>query len=522
VGKSGSEALFDYIFTNRPLRLVFLWLVLICSIVLTPQSVRADDKDIKDDRVSTLVDGIVNAYGGEENIDRFYKAPCKFIGACTQHGRMLPLEFVRKGDEYCYADAEGEWGFESGAHWKFNEGLVYRYSKSEDSQQAKQITLTNVLNLFCSSRNILSDFGPGEASNKFDSLRFKPAAWPEFNITVFAEKTTHLVRAISTGDSPSTETITHFDDYRHVSGFWVPFRVSSFQNGRKCSEFVWHEIVCPASEKDLSRAGTHFRILDSDVTVPCKLLNAVLLVNGTVNGKPAEFRVDTGAAKSLLSGAYAKACGIEPDSQKNEDYLTMFSKLQTKHAHLSEISIGNLRLKNLGIRVRKDLAAGESITLGMDILRNYIISIDFVKQTITFSSKMSAPTEPTARTAPLHLLWGPFVDAMINDSASVKFLIDSGNPGVLLVSSEDPLKDLKVSEGKATLLDIKRKKEFAQHVNLRSVVIGGKIRLSNITANLLQPADHTNASSALGLEPFIQFRKLILDFPGERLICLPD
>ena len=167
-------------------------------------------------------------------------------------------------------------------------------------------------------------------------------------------------------------------------------------------------------------------------TVPFRLLNNHVYVEGMVNGKgPYTFIVDSGG-HTLLSSRIVSEAGLKPvgrsvESGAGEGHST------TGFVHYDEIAIGDVRLRNqtgFATEIYDKSIEGIAVDgmVGYELIRRLVTTIDYGRRTITF-------TDP-ARFTPSSSLGVavPFVfyDHLPNVSGSIgdlpaQFNIDTGS-----------------------------------------------------------------------------------------------
>jgi predicted aspartyl protease len=127
----------------------------------------------------------------------------------------------------------------------------------------------------------------------------------------------------------------------------------------------------------------------ASTTVPFRLLNNHVYVEGTVNGKgPYTFIVDTGG-HTLLSSRIVEDVGLKPvgrsvESGAGEGHST------TGFVHYDEIAIGGVRLRDqtgFATEIYDKSIEGIPVDgmIGYELLRRMVTTIDYGRRTITFT-----------------------------------------------------------------------------------------------------------------------------------------
>lgn len=90
-------------------------------------------------------------------------------------------------------------------------------------------------------------------------------------------------------------------------------------------------------------------------------------VNGSINGNPANFLVDTGASVVALSGKTASALGINYQIGETGKVVTAQGEVDAKNITLTEVSVGGIKAHNVAATVIEGNYPME-ILLGMSFL----------------------------------------------------------------------------------------------------------------------------------------------------------
>lgn len=89
--------------------------------------------------------------------------------------------------------------------------------------------------------------------------------------------------------------------------------------------------------------------------------------NGTINGRPVRFLIDSGATTTALSRATAEATGVDIDESGFPVVLeTANGTVEARRARIAKLVIGSITRSDLGATVSVEL--GETNLLGMNFL----------------------------------------------------------------------------------------------------------------------------------------------------------
>jgi hypothetical protein len=169
--------------------------------------------------------------------------------------------------------------------------------------------------------------------------------------------------------------------------------------------------------------------------VPFRLVDNMILLPIEVNGVATVGRIDTGGALSLIHPAFSWELGLFSSgsvlasgaSSKMRQYI-MVSPVEVKlgdhvrkSAPLMVISLNSMA---------PDAKDRVGLTLGMDLLQDLVIEIDFDRSVVEFSPAETFTDFP--QTPPMKLQWsrgGKAISGAITGSKSVPIHFDTGNPG---------------------------------------------------------------------------------------------
>jgi len=480
--------------------------------------------------LARLLDEVIEAYGGCETIRRFEKTPRQYKGVVydsTKH--PIPETLAIDGDRNSLVLPDGDMGFDGNKHWSYVNGIVYRFSNSEEMRQPREVSLGKVLSLISDYKQHLENFSP-EMSKTVGSVRcdgLKLRISNDTTVTVWIRRDNHLIRGLSfraldTAEENDEEIQILFDNYQKQHGFMIAYEMSKLLGNKLISRTKWNNIEIPAETRAVLTANSFEGQsgLSDDVTVPFAISSVgKLVIVGDLNGYNSEVMVDTGAATTLVSAEFAEKIHLETSSESLINVPAMFSDIPTKLGYASRMSIGHLKLEDINLHVEQVRHPGYPVTLGMDILRNYKISVDFQKRTLTFSEKENGE-EAGGTIVPMQLIGQPYISAKINDSLSTSVMLDTGSSNILLILDGQTLKTHtgEVRHVKSSVRDINFINRTAEKVKLKSLEIAGLL-LRDLDADVVAPSQKGNAQNFIGLKVLQRFRKVTLDFPTERLFA---
>ena len=104
------------------------------------------------------------------------------------------------------------------------------------------------------------------------------------------------------------------------------------------------------------------------------------LINGSINGKPVEFLVDTGATSVALSGELANRIGLGYGRAKHID--TANGRTTGFETNLYKLSLGPLNLYNVQALILPGMEMGRRVLLGMNVLEAFDLEMNADKLVI--------------------------------------------------------------------------------------------------------------------------------------------
>lgn len=256
--------------------------------------------------------------------------------------------------------------------------------------------------------------------------------------TFFADPQTHLiVRAEYQGTDQelglnSLQSI-EYDDYRPVAGTVEPFKVIHSIGNRKKTETLTKSIDTNQAINDQTFAmppeSEVARLKDGPQVVPFEYSGNEIIVTARLNGKDCKFIVDTGASQSVLDNAAAANLGSRPLSTFS---ITAGSQaVPLSYTTVPSLTIGDITFDNIPMLVTDLSHLGEkpSGLIGANILRRFLVTINYDDKTLTLADPRTARVTDSALTVPTKPVFGGtalIVEGRFDDKASINFLVDTG------------------------------------------------------------------------------------------------
>ncbi len=277
----------------------------------------------------------------------------------------------------------------------------------------------------------------------YQVLRIVPRGGVPFELWIEAD--THLIARFVDLSDLVPET-TYFGDYRTVTGVKIPFMQRTSNGAEQYDTVVRVKNVAlnvTVATKDFGipqQQLNDFSILGggTEATIPFRLINNHIYIQVRVNGYPLQFLFDTGGA-SILTRQAAELAGIKSVGA-GESIGVGEQSVDTGAAMVQRITLGGkvtLVDQTFLVLSLSGLASVEGVELkgiiGPAILQRFVVSIDYLENTLTFIRRGNF--EPVGTAVPFTLQDGktPQIQGSI-DGLTGQFIIDTGSRSALTLS----------------------------------------------------------------------------------------
>lgn len=226
-------------------------------------------------------------------------------------------------------------------------------------------------------------------------------------------------------------------DYRSIFGTQLPYTTIEYNDGKKSTETLLTEIeLVPSSNDSIFDMPLEIpiaRLKEGPIKMPFEYKGNEVMVKSKINGKPeVALILDTGATTTVLNSSDATNYGIA----KTSDFkmTTGSGTIKTSYITLSSLSLGDLTLSNVPVAVSdlpgfRELPGEKPVgIIGADILRRFLVCIDYENREVSFSDPRDVkvpedaiivPTEPALGAA------GLVVQGKL-DGQPLTMLVDTG------------------------------------------------------------------------------------------------
>lgn len=171
--------------------------------------------------------------------------------------------------------------------------------------------------------------------------------------------------------------------------------------------------------------------------VPVRLVNdrPVIQIKLEKNGAPLNFVLDTGSGISVISDETAKKMRIKPITRGGlARGIGGNGKFEIVYGFLPAIHIGDVRIKNVPIYIRKFHTQNESIDgyIGLSLISKFLTTLDYGASTFTLLNQKSVErqtVEPKNLSLPLRLTSSGFLSGEVElegVTLPLNFIVDTG------------------------------------------------------------------------------------------------
>lgn len=162
--------------------------------------------------------------------------------------------------------------------------------------------------------------------------------------------------------------------------------------------------ITAASCQQIPEASASWR--QASTSVPFDLYRGTrVVVAGTINGRPVEFLLDSGAGVTTVDRAYARTLGL-PAGQKIEA-MGAGGTVEAELVGGVTLAIGGVTLSNATVavmdlsQVARALGRPMPVVLGRELFDNSVLTFDWAASTLIIADPKSFAAPPGARLLPL-------------------------------------------------------------------------------------------------------------------------
>jgi len=351
----------------------------------------------------------------------------------------------RSGNHYTLGPIEGASGYDGQVAWSRDPGGEVAALDAPEAKRRAQTQAWLDARGYWYPQRMPARYAPVE-TDELDGRRHEvvvatPAGGDP--VTLWFDARTHLLAQTAQKQGGDTAT-TRYEDWREVDGVKLPFRIVTTQTDaagrtedRNRSEIGATRIVLnvPVSDADFAMpAMTASARIDAPAgvtRVPFDLVNNHIYANGSVDGRPARFLVDTGGV-NLLTPAAAKKFGIEGQGKLAGRGVGEES-VDVALAHAKEVRLGDAVLSRpvfyvMDLGRLPQVEGHESDGLvGYEMFRRFAVTIDYAKRELVLAEKARFAPPAGAHVVPFELADRiPIVRGTL-DGVPARISVDTGS-----------------------------------------------------------------------------------------------
>lgn len=259
--------------------------------------------------------------------------------------------------------------------------------------------------------------------------------------TIYIDKRNYQVVGISyktrSEEADATRKIdVEYSEYRPASGTIYPFKQTKYINGESASElFVSSVSTSAAIEPDLfDRPNSAGKVrLVKAIVVPFDYEQKEILVKGRIdNGEELVFLFDTGASETIIDRRIAAEHYLLKEGMS--PMMAAGGRVEVSDTTLKRLELGSLILNDVTASIHPLAAQSKQLgrriagIIGTNVIKNFVVRIDYGKPTLTFYDSDSFERPKAAVAVPLAQQNAPVVRIKLGGAAGqeVLMLADTG------------------------------------------------------------------------------------------------
>src|SRR5579863_4418514 len=358
---------------------------------------------------------------------------------------------LHSGDDYSETESLGPFTTEEGQYggqrWRQNEnGItnVLQNAVRSDDVDARSYVADNE-----NPKNEVTLLG--EVTTPVDAYVVQDSPPGSVPFWTFYDKKTGLVDRIEVGFLNDRRIIT-FDDYRTADGIqeaWHTHMSGDNSGNDYDSRITSDKYGVPVTSADISipqtrqgfvtfPAGVAQVDLPSDIAIDdvgYGITFADPLVRVTINGRGLDMLLDSSNNGMSIDPAVAKQLGLATYGPYDKDD---HGNWYPSRSIIGSLTIGSLQMKNVYVDLspesRFETNGSKAVgSIGYDFLANAVVSIDYIKRTVTAYDPIQFVPPADSVPTPTNIDDGiPFVSAQIGDSIGDNFVVDTTSPATTI------------------------------------------------------------------------------------------
>lgn len=360
----------------------------------------------------------------------------------------------RSASQYKLGPIEGGEGYDGSVGWSRDPGgEIAVLDAPEAKRQARSQAWLDTY-AFWYPQRMAATWGKPESREDGGRRYAVVTATPEGGdaVTLWFDVQTHLLARIAQRQAQDTVT-TVYDDWREADGLRQPFHaVTDYTDAagrtdpRRRTEVRIEQIKLDPAVADADfavpamTATVHIDDPGGVTRIPFVLVNNHIYAEGSIDGKPARFLVDTGGA-NLLSPQSAQKFGLHGEGKLAVRGAGDGEGADVSFAHAKEVRLGAAKLANpvfmiIGLGPFADVEGIDSDGLvGYEMFRRFGVTIDYAKRELVLAEQAKFVPPAGATAVPFALAERiPIVQGRL-DGVPARISIDTGSRASLTLHS---------------------------------------------------------------------------------------
>lgn len=327
-----------------------------------------------------------------------------------------------------------------------------------------------------------------------------------------------LVRAVI--DPDGEKTSIDILGYSSVEGKQV---ISKWKLGSRTVEMTKVERAPIADTEFLPPDPSAKWQFGSTDPLPIAVTNSRVYIDAAINGTKGRFILDSGSSGIALNGDYAQRANLASFAASRS--VGVSGAVQTGIARAETLQIGPHILRNLVVRTGlRFQSARENVDglLGFDFLAGAIVDVDIVKKELSIFDPALNDVTAAGPVILADLTSGiPVVPAVIDGSAKVHLIVDSGNPMVVLLNDEMSKKVTMRFEGYSSVSGAAGDSQDRASCGHGQTLALGPVKYSSFPLCFWKTKDFAPDGGLIGFD-FLKHFNLTFDYPNSRLYLTPN
>jgi hypothetical protein len=400
--------------------------------------------------LETIMEKALTAYGGISNLRSAYNN-CELAGEIKfggSQGRIFAYKHVGKNGQW-RTDVESNvdstnpngvdvkiTAFDGYRVWQSGgEGATYLSKEQSKLLEQDDDRRPFLLSLWKQPKYKFQFDGESEF-HKVPAWSITISKLDETPCTLFLDKNNFMVLGITYTVSSNDRTVKGervFSEYRPALGTVWPFRTAENLDG----ELAYEIALANAAAADstgidfFAKPGMKQNLrLTQAVTVPFDYSQKEIVCKARIDGsEELNLLFDTGSSDTIIDRRLAAQLFL---SRGNDFKISTFGgDVSTQVTKIKRLEVGSLIINDVSAKVldlsnqSRQLGKNIACVIGMNIIGNFLVTIDYSKPSLTFADLLSS--QPLQQSSvPFSHISAPVVKATLAGNDTQEFLMDTG------------------------------------------------------------------------------------------------